>query len=319
MSSRRAVGPAQAVTVRAPAKINVYLSVGTPRADGFHPLATVYQAIGLYDDVTARPGGSGTVPVRVKLAAADHVDADAVPLAPGTNLVHRAAELLGAHHGRRLRSDISISKAIPVAGGLAGGSADAAAALVALDRLHDLQTTDEALLAIAAELGSDVPFSLVGGTAQGVGRGEQVTAYVDPAIVEAAWWWVVVPSATGLATPQVYAHFDRMRPDAHEAPVVPDRVLAALASQDPTSLAAVLHNDLQAVALDLRPDLVDVLADGEEAGALRGIVSGSGPTCVFLCEDADHAREVAGRLQEQHPVVLVATGPVAGAHRVEYV
>lgn len=306
------------ITVRAPAKINLFLGVGAPRSDGFHPLATVYQAIGLYDDVRARSGGTGTTPVRVVLEAADHVDAGAVPLAPGTNLVHRAAELLGAHHGRRLRAEITISKAIPVAGGLAGGSADAAAALVALDRLHDLQTPDDVLLDLAAALGSDVPFSLVGGTAAGVGRGEQVSAYADPAIADAAWWWVIVPSREGLSTPLVYAHFDRLRADAAESVVVPDRVIAALASQDPITLAAVLHNDLQAPAMDLRPDLRDVLDDGEEAGALRGIVSGSGPTCAFLCESADHAREVAGALREAYEVVLVATGPVAGAHLVEY-
>lgn len=308
-----------AVTVRAPAKINLYLAVGAARPDGFHPVATVYQAIGLYDDLTARPGGSGTNPVRLALHAADHVDAGAVPLAPGTNLVHRAAQLLGAHHGRTLRADVEIAKAVPVAGGLAGGSADAAAALVALDRLHDLRTPDDALLAIAAELGSDVPFSLLGGTAAGVGRGEQVTPYSDPAIADAAWWWVVVPQALGLSTPSVYQHFDRMRPDAEESVVVPDRVIAALASQDPVTLAAVLHNDLQAPALDLRPELADVLADGEAAGAVRGIVSGSGPTCVFLCGSPDEAREVAARLQASYDVVLVATGPVAGAHRVEYV
>lgn len=315
----RVGGDGHAVTVRAPAKVNLYLGVGAKRLDGFHPLATVYQAVGLYDDVTARPGGSGTVPVRLRLDAADHVDAEGVPLAPGTNLVHRAAELLSDHHGRRLRADVTISKAIPVAGGLAGGSADAAAALVALDRLHDLHTSDDDLLAMAARLGSDVPFSLVGGTAAGLGRGEEVSAYGDPAIADASWWWVVVPSRRGLSTPLVYAHFDRVRPDAAESVVVPDRVIAALASQDPTTLAAVLHNDLQLPALDLRPDLEDVLADGEASGALRGIVSGSGPTCVFLCEDADHAREVAGRMQSIYEVVLVATGPVAGAHTVEYV
>ncbi|MFW6772682.1 4-(cytidine 5'-diphospho)-2-C-methyl-D-erythritol kinase [Nocardioides sp. CPCC 205120] len=320
MSARTAHGDGRSVTVRAPAKINLYLAVGAPRPDGYHPLATVYQAIGLYDDVTARPGGSGTVPVQLDLTASDHVDGSAVPLAPGTNLVHRAAELLGAHHGRTLRADVHVEKDIPVAGGLAGGSADAAATLVALDRLHDLQTPDDDLLAIAAELGSDVPFCLLGGTAAGVGRGEQVAPYADPAIVDATWWWVVVPSREGLSTPRVFAHHDRLRPDAAaEGVVVPDRVIAALASQDPELLGQVLHNDLQLPALDLRPDLVDVLEAGEAAGAVRGIVSGSGPTCVFLCTDADHAREVAERLRAAYDVVLVATGPVAGVHRVEYV
>ncbi len=301
-------------TVRAPAKINLHLGVGAPRPDGFHPLLTVYQAIGLYDDLTA--GDANTW--RLGLSVADYIDASHLPV-DGDNIVDRAADLLAAHHGFARLADVQITKAIPVAGGLAGGSADAAAALVALDRLWGAETSDDDLLALAAQLGSDVPFALVGGSALGTGRGEIVTPVTD----EGTWWWVVVPSSEGLSTPAVYRHFDRLFPDAPATPPDAGLLIAALESRDPVILARVLHNDLQPAAFDLRPDLEALIARGEAAGALRGLVTGSGPTCVFLCESADHAREVAGALSEPAddgalPVVLVANGPVAGAHVVEY-
>ncbi|WP_121253616.1 4-(cytidine 5'-diphospho)-2-C-methyl-D-erythritol kinase [Nocardioides ferulae] len=298
------------VTVRAPAKINLHLGVGAPRPDGFHPLVTAYHAVGLCDDVTV--ADADTWSVHTKLP--DWIDPGLLP-ADGENIVDRAAELLAGFHGVPRRGLVSVVKAIPVAGGLAGGSADAAAALVALDRLWDLHTSDTDLLRLAAQLGSDVPFSLVGGTALGTGRGELVTPLTD----RGTWWWVVVPSPEGLSTPRVYRHFDELVPDAPERPPSADEVVAALASGDPYLLAAALHNDLELAAVDLRPDLGRLLERGEEVGALRGLVSGSGPTCVFLCEGADHAREVAGALTgPEHPVVLTTMGPVAGAHLVEY-
>jgi 4-diphosphocytidyl-2-C-methyl-D-erythritol kinase len=300
------------LTVRAPAKINLHLGVGARRTDGFHPLVTVYQAIGLYDDVRVLAhDGQGW---DVSTSVSDHVDPEEVP-PPGDNIVDRAAALLAAHHGRARSGRVRIDKSIPIAAGLAGGSADAAATLVALDRLWDAHTTDGDLLRLAAELGSDVPFSLVGGTALGTGRGEVIDAVPDPA----TWWWVVVPSDRGLATPAVYRHWDHMFPDADAEPLPAGELLEALATGDPARLAPLLHNDLEAAALDLRPDLLDLIAHGEALGALRGIVSGSGPTVVFLCSSGDDAREVAGPLLEHAPRgVLVATGPVAGAHLVEW-
>lgn len=296
------------LTVRAPAKINLHLGVGAPREDGFHPLDTVYQAIGLVDDVTVSDGPGVTVALEV----AGHVRGEGVPLG-ADNIVTRAARLLARHHGREAAAHVLIEKAIPVAGGMAGGSADAAATLLALDRWWDLHTRDDDLLAIAAELGSDVPFALVGGTARGLGRGE----LVEPVADTATWWWVAVPSGQGLSTPAVYRHFDVLRPDAPAEPPSADRLLAALASGDPSALAAALHNDLQDAAVDLRPELGALLERGEAGGALRGLLSGSGPTCLFLCESADAARAVAGGLHASHDAVLVAPGPVAGAHVVE--
>jgi 4-diphosphocytidyl-2-C-methyl-D-erythritol kinase len=297
------------VTVRAPAKINLHLGVGAPRSDGFHPLVTVYQAVGLCDDVTVAPSPGWTLGVSVP----DWMDADAVPVT-GDNIVDRAAQLLARHHGIASQAAVSVTKAIPVAGGMAGGSADAAAALVALDRLWALETPDDDLLSLAAELGSDVPFALVGGTALGTGRGELVEPVPDPT----TWWWVVVPSDEGLSTPAVYRRFDELNPDAPAEPPAATATLEALATGDPEVLAGALRNDLQEAALDLRPDLADLLDLGQRSGALRGLVSGSGPTCLFLADDADAARGVAGRLSERHEVVLVTNGPVAGAHVVTY-
>jgi 4-diphosphocytidyl-2-C-methyl-D-erythritol kinase len=297
------------ITVRSAAKINLHLGVGRARDDGFHPLDTVYQAIGIHDDLTLADAEG----LSLDTLAADHVDATAVP-SGADNIVLRAARLLAERSGRPARGSFAVRKDIPVAGGMAGGSADAAAALVACDRLWDLHTPDDVLLALAAELGSDVPFSLVGGTARGVGRGEVVTPVADGG----AWWWVAVPATEGLSTPAVYAHFDALRPDAPEVPASAEPLLAALATGEPLRLARALHNDLQEPAIDLRPELGDLIALGETEGALRGLVSGSGPTVVFLCESADGARETAvGLAAAGHDVVLAATGPVAGAHVVD--
>lgn len=297
------------ITVRAPAKINLHLGVGAPREDGFHPLTSVYQAVGVYDDLTLADADGWSV----DLTVAGWMDRDHVPLA-GDNIVDRAAALLAAHHGLAVTGEVHIVKEIPVAGGMAGGSADAAAALVGLDRLWGANTSDDDLLALAAQLGSDVPFALVGGTALGTGRGE----IVEPVADQGTWWWVLVPSTDGMSTPEVYRHYDRLFPDAPAVPPMPEALLAALDAGDPRALAAALHNDLQPAALDLRPGLARLIDAGEAAGALRGVVTGSGPTCVFLCESADAARATAAELRASHDVVLVTTGAVAGAHPVAY-
>jgi 4-diphosphocytidyl-2-C-methyl-D-erythritol kinase len=197
---------------------------------------------------------------------------------------------------------------------MAGGSADAAGALVLLDRLWKLDTPRPELMGLAAELGSDVPFALHGGTALGVGRGEEVAAVPD----RGTWWWVAVPSREGMSTPAVYRRFDELFPDASTVPPRADALLAALATGDPTALAKTLHNGLQDAAFDLRPDLRDLVSRGEAEGALRGMVSGSGPTCVFLCESEQHVAAVAEGLRGAgHPIVLSAYGPVPGARLLD--
>jgi 4-diphosphocytidyl-2-C-methyl-D-erythritol kinase len=289
------------VTVRAAAKINLHLGVGGRRDDGFHELHTVYQAISIHSTVTA----SSAEEWSLETVVPDFIDASGLPPA-ADNLATRAAYLLAQRAGLEPGAHVFIEKAIPIAGGLAGGSADAAATLVALDRLWDLRTPPDELLALAAEIGSDVPFSLIGRTALGVGRGERI----EPVHDRGPWWWLVVPDSEGLSTPAVYARFDELYPAASPNPPRADALIAALSTGDPHALAPTLFNGLQEPALALRPDLRERLAAGEAAGALRGLVSGSGPTCLFLCESREHAHQVAARLDV---TALVASGPVPGA------
>jgi 4-diphosphocytidyl-2-C-methyl-D-erythritol kinase len=298
------------VRVSAPAKINLSLGVGPVREDGYHPLATVYQAVGLYDEVVVRASDqSPSVTV-----SGEGVDVADVP-EDGSNLALRAVEALADHHGRELPVSIHVRKRIPVAGGLAGGSTDAAAALLGADALFALRTPRDELLALAATLGSDVPFCLVGGTAIGAGRGEVVT----PVMTRGEYWWVVVPDAGGLSTPAVYKEFDRLHADDPAPdPEVPDELLAALRAGDPARLGGALVNDLEPAAVSLRPDLLHVLRAGREGSALGALVSGSGPTTVFLCDGPVHAEEVDRTLQQEQGTApcLVVKGPVHGARVV---
>ncbi|WP_067435560.1 4-(cytidine 5'-diphospho)-2-C-methyl-D-erythritol kinase [Nocardioides jensenii] len=292
------------VTVRAPAKINLHLGVGPVRPDGFHPLATAYQAISLFSTVTARPADDWSV----TCSAGEGIDVTGVPL-DDTNLALRAARLLAEHAGLDHRVALHLDKGIPVAGGLAGGSADGAAALLACDRLWGLGAPMGTLLELAAHLGSDVPFGLVGGSASGHGRGELVSPMADTGRYD----WVVLTFDEGMSTPAVYADFDALHEGNGVAdPEIPDALVKALAAGDVRALARAVGNDLQPSSLRLRPFLAEPLRAGLDASALAGLVSGSGPTCLFLCEDADHATRVAGALSAYGRAAL-AHGPVAGA------
>ncbi|MEW5625923.1 4-(cytidine 5'-diphospho)-2-C-methyl-D-erythritol kinase [Streptomyces hydrogenans] len=294
--------PAAGVTVRVPAKVNVQLAVGPARPDGFHDLANVFLAVSLYDEVTATPADTLTI-------TCEGPDADRVPL-DRTNLAARAAELLAARHGLSPDVHLHIRKAIPVAGGMAGGSADGAAALLACDALWGLDSPREALLEICAELGSDVPFSLVGGAALGVGRGERLTGLS----VAGPFHWVFAVADGGLSTPAVYAEFDRLTPDA-APPTASPALLDALSTGDTTALAATLVNDLQPAAVSLRPSLAATLRAGLDAGALAALVSGSGPTTAFLVKDPDAATAVAAALRASGTcrTTHTATSPAPGA------
>ncbi|WP_405710257.1 4-(cytidine 5'-diphospho)-2-C-methyl-D-erythritol kinase [Streptomyces xanthophaeus] len=291
------------MTIRVPAKVNVQLAVGAARPDGFHALANVFLAVSLFDEVTATPAATLTV-------TCEGPDADRVPL-DRTNLAARAAELLAERAGIEPAVHLHIAKSIPVAGGMAGGSADGAAALLACDALWGLNTPRAELLDICAVLGSDVPFSLVGGAALGTGRGELLTP------VEAgAFHWVFAVADGGLSTPAVFREFDRLTAGtAVPEPEASPALLAALASGDPDALAATLANDLQPAALSLRPALADTLAAGTGAGALAALVSGSGPTTAFLVRDEEAAAKVAAALEASGTcrATRVASGPAPGA------
>jgi len=292
------------VVVSAPAKINLSLGVGPVRRDGYHPLATVYQAIGLYDEITVRPAASTSLTV-----SGEDIDVSEVPT-DGSNLALKAAALLGARHGVDEGVEMHIRKRIPVAGGLAGGSADAAGALVACDALWGTNTAREEMLAIAAELGSDVPFCLVGGTAIGSGRGELVA----PAMTRGKYWWVLALADGGLSTPAVYREFDRLH-DASPVPEpeVPNDLMTALRSGDVEKLGKSLSNDLQQAAFGLRPELEELLELGVQGSAHGALVSGSGPTCLFLAETETHATQVRDWLSSSVPTIVYAPGPVPGA------
>ncbi|WP_428952987.1 4-(cytidine 5'-diphospho)-2-C-methyl-D-erythritol kinase [Streptomyces sp. cg35] len=291
------------VTVRVPAKVNVQLAVGAARPDGFHDLANVFLAVGLYDEVTVEPADS----LRLTCTGPG---SDQVPL-DRTNLAARAAIALAGRHGLgdpKVR--IHIAKDIPVAGGMAGGSADAAGALVACDALWGTGASREELLDICAELGSDVPFSLVGGAALGTGRGEKLEL-LD---VGGQFWWVFAAADGGLSTPAVYREFDRLSPSAPE-PVASPALLEALRTGDATALAATVTNDLQPAALSLFPALKATLDAGTTAGALAALVSGSGPTTAFLAADEAGARRIADSLAASGTCrsVRVASSPAPGA------
>ncbi|MGK4592690.1 MULTISPECIES: 4-(cytidine 5'-diphospho)-2-C-methyl-D-erythritol kinase [Amycolatopsis] len=298
------------VTVRVPAKVNLHLSVGDVRPDGYHELVTVFQALSLTDEVTVAvtedPGvevygeGEGTVPTGAN------------------NLAWKAAQALAAHVGKadgESKVRVVLRKGIPVAGGMAGGSADAAATLVGLASLWKLDISRDELAGIAAKLGSDVPFALYGGTALGTGRGEQLV----PVLSRHTFHWVLAFDQRGLSTPRVFGELDKLREEGSPPRIGSHTpVVEALASGDPRQLALLLGNDLQAAAVSLRPGLRRTLRAGVNAGALAGTVSGSGPTCAFLCADAQSAVEVAAELSGAGVcrTVRVAHGPVPGARLV---
>lgn len=296
-----------AVTARVPAKVNLELMVGPRRTDGFHHLATVFQAVGLYDDVTVEPAADWGITITGPYA--DQVPTD------DTNLALRAARLLAEATGTDLPVHITIDKDIPVAGGMAGGSADAAGALLACDHLWGLASSRTALEVLGAELGSDVPFALAGGTAMGSGRGDQLV----PVLGRGRYHWVFAVGDAGLSTPKVYAECDRLRAGlrVHE-PTSSTSMMTALRSGDSAALGRALSNDLQPAALSLRPQLEEVLRTGMEYGALGGVVSGSGPTVAFLVSDTERGLDLAVALTASGaaPAVKRAVGPVPGAHLV---
>lgn len=272
------IARATRVVVRVPAKVNLELRVGPLRDDGFHDLATTFHAVDIFDEVTVTPDAEFSVSVT-------GVGEDKVPT-DETNLAYRAAALLAERFDVEERCAIRIVKAIPVAGGMAGGSADAAATLVACDTLWGLGLRRHELEEIAAELGSDVPFALTGGTALGTGRGEQIV----PVLATGTFEWLFALTHEGLSTPSVYAECDRLREgeDVPE-PQPSDGLLASLRSGDVHGVALAMHNDLESAALSLMPSLRPLMEMGLEMGALCALVSGSGPTVAFLLKDRQDA------------------------------
>lgn len=299
------------MVARVPAKVNLQLSVGPLASDGYHELITVFQAVSLYDEVTAKfaePGNGITLSVSGSTTKGVPTDSN--------NLAYLAAQLMIDRHDLDADFEIHIKKEIPVAGGMAGGSADAAGVIVAIDSLCELGLSRVAMETLASELGSDVPFSISGGISIGRGRGDHIT----PVLARGSYTWVLAMSPQGLSTKSVYEECDRLRIGLDIAqPIVNETLLAALRAGDAVALGKALTNDLQAAACSLRPALRLVLDVGYEYGALGSLVSGSGPTVMFLVENEEKALDLTVALSASGVVsgIARAVGPTHGARVVE--
>jgi len=299
------------VTARVPAKVNLQLSVGPLGSDGFHEVTTVFQAISLFDDVTVAtaPTGEG-IKISISGQTSGGVPAD------NSNLAVKAAQLMIKNYNLPEDLVIKLKKEIPVAGGMAGGSADAAGVIVGLDSLFELGLSRDVMESVGSKIGSDVPFSICGGVAIGTGRGDHIT----PALAKGSYNWVLALSGQGLATPSVYQECDRLREGLSIAPpVVSEPLMQALRAGDAKALGKALTNELQPAACSLRPALRLVLDVGVDYGALGGIVSGSGPTVAFLVSDDEHAMDLTVALSSSGVVssVVRASGPTNGARIIE--
>lgn len=299
----------RSVTATAPGKINVCLRVGPLRDDGYHDVATIYQAVSLVEEVTATETDGFSVtfsgPIDCSRLSSDD-----------TNIAIRAAKAVAEATGIVGGVALHIVKQVPIAGGMGGGSADAAATLLAVDALWGTKLGTTQLADIAAELGADVPFALHGGTALGLGRGDQLS----PVLARETFHWVLVMCDKGLSTPEVFRELDRHR-DEHSIeietvaidPHIEPALLQSLRTGDSVALAEYLRNDLQAAALNLKPELGRVLEFGETHGALGGLVSGSGPTVALLAADADAADDLVDAFTTRGRTAFSVTGPAPGA------
>ena len=299
------------VTARVPAKVNLQLSVGPLGSDGFHEVTTVFQAISLFDDVTVATADSKD---GIKISISGQTS-NGVPV-DNSNLAVKAAQLMIENYDLPKDLSIKLKKEIPVAGGMAGGSADAAGVIVGLDSLFELGLSRDEMESVGSKIGSDVPFSICGGVAIGTGRGDQIT----PALAKGNYNWVLALSGQGLSTPAVYQECDRLREGLSIAPpVVSEQLMQALRAGDAKALGKALTNELQPAACSLRPALRLVLDVGVDYGALGGIVSGSGPTVAFLVSDDDHAMDLTVALSSSGVVssVVRASGPTNGARIIE--
>ena len=299
------------VVARVPAKVNLQLAVGPLGNDGFHEVTTVFQAISLFDDVTVAtaPENNG-ISIQITGQTSTGVPSD------NSNLAVKAAALMIKNYDLPNDLNIKLKKEIPVAGGMAGGSADAAGVIVGLDSLFELGLSRDEMEMVGSKIGADVPFSICGGVAIGTGRGDQIT----PALFKGSYNWVLALSGQGLSTPSVYAECDRLREGLSiSTPVVSEQLMQALRAGDAKALGKSLSNDLQPAACSLRPALRLVLDVGLDYGALGGIVSGSGPTVAFLVKDDEHAMDLTVALSSSGVIssVVRATGAVAGARIIE--
>ncbi|GGE66223.1 4-(cytidine 5'-diphospho)-2-C-methyl-D-erythritol kinase [Nesterenkonia cremea] len=309
------------VTAVAPGKVNMSLRVGPRREDGYHDVATLYFAVSLHEEVTAAPRRDSAITVSLSERSAftevqQQVQGEtvtaAIPL-DERNLAHQAAQKLRERLGITSGVDLTITKNVPVAGGMGGGSADAAAALVACSALWGAGLSKEQLAEVGAELGADVPFAILGGAAVGQGVGDELS----PLLTRGELHLVIVPANTGLSTPEIYQELDAMREEAGvsaEEPELDADLVRAVCTADAEMAATLMTNELQAPAVRKIPSLDRMMDAGLLEGAMQGMVSGSGPTVVFLTRDAAAAGQLATSLEERTDVwAIPVTGPAPGA------
>lgn len=309
---------APAVSVSAPGKVNLFLALGAASPDGYHPLNTIFAQIGLSETVTVSPlkslATTAPQPGSAPAAQPDSAPALAAPATQTgsprielaltrpdsnvpldhTNLAYRAAQAVAQQAAQRGLDTpdvhILLDKAVPVAGGMAGGSADAAATLKACNEFWRVGLSLEELAQLGAQLGADVPFGLYGGVALGTGRGD----LIEP--LKAApgpYYWTFALQDEGLSTAAVFKHFDATVQAPPAADMPPEQLLAALEAGDVTEVSRHIRNDLQATAIELRPELGQLIDLAEKAGALVAMVSGSGPTVAALSSSRAAAERVA--------------------------
>ena len=312
MNAVRGRFAARTVRVKAPGKVNVSLDVGSRRADGYHSVASVYLAVSLYEEVAATSTDTGGITVSISPGSTLDLDGVDIPL-DERNLAYKAAAIMADVSEHSTGVHLEITKRVPVAGGMGGGSADAAATLLACDALWNSGLSRDELAHLAAELGADVPFSLLGGTAVGLGVGDDLS----PALVKAQTDWVLVTADFGLSTPEVFRTLDRLRAaegaEIEEPTAVDPRILKALRSGDADALSRVLVNDLQRASIELAPGLRDTLGLGESCGAIAGLISGSGPTVALLAHSPAAAEGLAADLRHHGLEAMAVHGPVHGA------
>jgi 4-diphosphocytidyl-2-C-methyl-D-erythritol kinase len=298
----------------APGKVNLFFKVGPLNDDGFHDVASLYLAVNLRETVTAQISTDYTVKVAGSLGDFQLL---AVPT-DETNLVVKVAGRIKAEAGtpEAIKVALGIDKHVPVAGGMGGGSADAAAALVAVNALLRAEVSPERLHDIAATLGSDVPFALAGGAAIGVGKGDVLTAVEGVAPIHL----VLILDDQGLSTPAVYKRLDELRDQREEqaeSPEINRNIIRALQNGNPFEIAELLHNDLEEAAISLRPDLRIKMTTALQHGAIRVMVSGSGPTILALAASEVAAMQIARSLNELGYNAIATSGPAIGTQLVD--
>mgnify|MGYP002655113748 FL=1 len=301
------------VHASAAGKVNLFFGVGSLKTDGYHDVMSIYQSLNLREDVSI--AASINEPQVSVAGNIRREQLDSVPRGE-SNLVYKAVRLLEHLAGLEPSDvDFEIFKRVPVAGGMAGGSADAAATMLAANEFLNTGFSRQRLLDESVQLGADVPFGILGGTAIGVGRGEQLESLE----LGRELHLVMVANDQGLSTPQVYAELDRQReadgadPRELEPLAKPQALIDALQAGQLDRIAALIHNDLEPAALALLPELELTLAAAEKYGALRAFVSGSGPTVAALVENFEDAIALQTALRHANFDAFATTSSSLGA------